>query len=211
MSKTSQLAFVVFSALAALTSVSSSPIACDVIEQSPYITAITTDTRIAGLQLTQTMNASLMLVIQPERLHSQAVGSTEDGTGLMEVLEHLMVIQCSLHPFIYPLTDHFLPWFFFFFFPACSDWWLNIGTSSTSVKPLTWNLNDQETTIWSGGPGEIVTTTAAPAQTEVPAATSTFLACEEGGSWVLYLQTGTDLPAGETCVATQLQEGTSSV
>ncbi|KAG8984239.1 hypothetical protein FRB95_006137 [Tulasnella sp. JGI-2019a] len=174
MSKTSQLAFVVFSALAALTSVSSSPIACDVIEQSPYITAITTDTRIAGLQLTQTTGAATLT-------SSGFHGGWDWVNGGLGA------------------------------FDACSDWWLNIGTSSTSVKPLTWNLNDQETTIWSGGPGEIVTTTAAPAQTEVPAATSTFLACEEGGSWVLYLQTGTDLPAGETCVATQLQEGTSSV
>ncbi|KAG8992307.1 hypothetical protein FRB93_002413 [Tulasnella sp. JGI-2019a] len=54
MQKTNQLAFTLFSALAALGPVMSVPVFCEILLQSPYITAITTDPSISGLQLTQT-------------------------------------------------------------------------------------------------------------------------------------------------------------
>ncbi|KAG9027724.1 hypothetical protein FRB95_007421, partial [Tulasnella sp. JGI-2019a] len=85
----------------------------------------------------------------------------------------------------------------------CHYWWLNIGAHSTSVKPLTWAFDDQITTNWVGGPGEILTAVA------TWGSISKFLACQESGFWVLHLQTGTDVPSGKVCVATQLAEGTS--
>ncbi|KAG9006846.1 hypothetical protein FRB94_000351 [Tulasnella sp. JGI-2019a] len=195
MSKTNQLAFSLFAALAVISSVSSTPVlppSCDIAEQSPYITvsaplhkrnsklglilwlsqqATSTDSRISGLQLTQTTGAA---TLTSSGFHG---GWDWVNGGLGE----------------------------------CHDWWLNIGTSSNSVLPLTWGYDNQITTNWAGGPGEVLTTTAAPAQTLVLAPSSTFLACNESGSWVLYLQTGTDLPAGKECVATELEEGTSSL
>ncbi|KAG9009955.1 hypothetical protein FRB94_011237 [Tulasnella sp. JGI-2019a] len=84
---------------------------------------------------------------------------------------------------------------------GCHNWWLNVGTSSTSIKPLTWNFDVKTTTTWSGGPGQILNIGGAPA---------TFIACNESGSWALYLQQGTDVP-DEGCVETQLQEGTTDV
>ncbi|KAG9021802.1 hypothetical protein FRB95_001424 [Tulasnella sp. JGI-2019a] len=76
--------------------------------------------------------------------------------------------------------------------------------------PLTWNFDVKNTTIWSGGPGQNLTTTAPVSQLAVPAPTDTFIACNENGLWVLYLQQGTDFQAGD-CVETQLQEGTTNV
>ncbi|KAG9035923.1 hypothetical protein FRB95_010326 [Tulasnella sp. JGI-2019a] len=172
MLKINQLVFTLFSALAALKPVSSTPtLYCiQVVKPSYYITATTTDTRISGLQLTQKLGKVT--------LSSSGFYGWWDyvGGGLGD----------------------------------CDDWWLNIGTSSTSVKPLSWGFDNKLTTIWAaGGPGEIVTTTATPAQTLVPAATSTFIACQENGVWVLYLQEGTDAPDGDECVETQLRQGTS--
>ncbi|KAG8981846.1 hypothetical protein FRB95_008325 [Tulasnella sp. JGI-2019a] len=177
MSKTNQLAFSLFAALAVISSVSSTPVlppSCDIAEQSPYITATSTDSRISGLQLTQTTGAATLT-------SSGFHGGWDWVNGGLGA------------------------------FDQCHDWWLNIGTSSNSVLPLTWGYDNQITTNWAGGPGEVLTTTAAPAQTLVLAPSSTFLACNESGSWVLYLQTGTDLPAGKECVATELEEGTSSL
>lgn len=92
-------------------------------------------------------------------------------------------------------------------FSFCNYYWLNIGTSSHSYKPLSWGFNDQETSNWSAGTGQIVTALG----TSTYSTTSTFLACNESGGWALYLQTGTDVPSGVTCVDTQLQVGTSTV
>lgn len=64
----------------------------------------------------------------------------------------------------------------------------------------TWDFDNQKTTTWSAAQGSIITAEA----TATYDATSTFLACEESGKWHLYLQTGTDVPVGETCAETQL-------
>ncbi|KAG9002311.1 hypothetical protein FRB93_011737 [Tulasnella sp. JGI-2019a] len=95
-------------------------------------------------------------------------------------------------------------------FDGCHYWWLNIEASSTSIKPLTWAFDVRNTTTWSGGPGEILTTVDVAPQAFVPARTSTFIACKESGTWVLYVQQGVDVPEGD-CVSTQLEEGTSDV
>ncbi|KAG8992286.1 hypothetical protein FRB94_011726 [Tulasnella sp. JGI-2019a] len=175
MQKTSQLVFTLFSTLAALAPVWSTPIIfCDLVELSPYITAITPGTAVTGLGLTQTSGAA---TLTKGGFHG-GWNYADGGLGA---------------------------------FDGCHYWWLNIGTSSTSVKPLTWAFDDQITTIWSGGPGVILTTIAPVSNgTFVAAATSEFIACKESGSWVLYLQQGTDVPKGN-CVKTQLQEGTSNV
>ncbi|KAG9019338.1 hypothetical protein FRB90_003744 [Tulasnella sp. 427] len=85
-------------------------------------------------------------------------------------------------------------------FDGCHDFWLNIGASSKSYKPLSWAFDNQITTNWVAAPGSKVTANA----TSTYAATSKFLACKESGKWRLYLQTGTDKPAGETCTTTEL-------
>ncbi|KAG9041760.1 hypothetical protein FS837_011769 [Tulasnella sp. UAMH 9824] len=92
-------------------------------------------------------------------------------------------------------------------FEFCNYYWLNIGTSTHSYKPLSWGYDDQETTTWSAGSGQIVTALA----TSTYSKTSTFLACNESGAWVLYLQTGSEVPSGVTCVKTQLQVGTNTL
>ncbi|KAG8992287.1 hypothetical protein FRB94_011727 [Tulasnella sp. JGI-2019a] len=174
MQKTSQLAFALFSALAALAPVSSAPIIfCDLVELSPTITAITPGTAVTGLGLTQTSGAATLT-------NNGFHGGWDWVNGGLGA------------------------------FDGCHDWWLNIGTSSHSYKPLTWAFDDQITTNWAGGPGEIMTTTATVGQTLQLAPSSEFLACKESGSWILYLQTGTDVPAGVECVTTQLEEGTST-
>ncbi|KAG9029250.1 hypothetical protein FRB95_005524 [Tulasnella sp. JGI-2019a] len=181
MRKTNQLAFTLFSTLAALGTVSSTPIVfCALARQSPYITAITTDPRISGLQLTQT----------PDAVPYTTAKVTLSSSGFHGGWDY---VSGGLGAFV-----------------GCHDWWLNIGTSLTSFKPLTWNFDVKNTTIWSGGPGQNLTTTAPVSQLAVPAPTDTFIACDEGGLWVLYLQQGTDFPAGD-CVETQLQEGTTNV
>ncbi|KAG9041761.1 hypothetical protein FS837_011770 [Tulasnella sp. UAMH 9824] len=81
-------------------------------------------------------------------------------------------------------------------FALCNYYWLNIGTSAHSYKPLSWGYDDQETTTWSAGSGQIVTALA----TSKYSTTSTFLACNQGGKQV---------PLGVTCVETQLQVGTN--
>ncbi|KAG8903043.1 hypothetical protein FRC01_009356 [Tulasnella sp. 417] len=91
-------------------------------------------------------------------------------------------------------------------FAFCAYYWLNIGTSTHSYKPLSWGYGDQETFNWSAGSGQIVTALG----TSTYSTTSTFLACNESDSWVLYLQTGNDVPSGVTCVETQLEVGTTT-
>ncbi|KIO22898.1 hypothetical protein M407DRAFT_27624 [Tulasnella calospora MUT 4182] len=90
-------------------------------------------------------------------------------------------------------------------FEGCHYYWLNIGISPFSYKPLSFGYDDQQTFNWSAGSGQIVTAL----KTSTYAQTSTFLACKsESGAWALFLQTGKDVPAGLTCVETQLQVGT---
>ncbi|KAG8903042.1 hypothetical protein FRC01_009355, partial [Tulasnella sp. 417] len=45
-------------------------------------------------------------------------------------------------------------------FEGCHYYWLNIGTSPFSYKPLSWGYDDQETFNWSAGSGQIVTALA---------------------------------------------------
>ncbi|KAG8937848.1 hypothetical protein FRC00_013454, partial [Tulasnella sp. 408] len=85
-------------------------------------------------------------------------------------------------------------------FEQCHDWWLNIGTSAYSYKPLTWAYDDKKTTNWIASAGSTISTAA----TSSYGATSKFLACEESGKWTLYLQTGTDVPSGLACTTTEL-------
>ncbi|KAG8947515.1 hypothetical protein FRC04_010696 [Tulasnella sp. 424] len=89
-------------------------------------------------------------------------------------------------------------------FSFCNYYWLNIGTSAHSYKPLSWGYNDQETFNWSAGPGQIVTALG----TSTYSTTRKFLACNESAGWVLYLQTGNDAPPS-TCVETKLQVATN--
>lgn len=91
-------------------------------------------------------------------------------------------------------------------FEGCHNWYLNIGTSSHSYKPLTWAFDDQETTSWVASAGSTISTAA----TSPYGAVSQFLACEQSGKWTLYLQTGTDVPSGLTCTTTELFASTSS-
>jgi len=87
-------------------------------------------------------------------------------------------------------------------YDACHYWWLNVGEGPHSYKPLTWGYDDEITTSWTGGPAQILS---------VKNRTS-FLACPYSDSvWTLYLQTGSDVPKGAGCVATELQEGTSGL
>ncbi|KAG9006842.1 hypothetical protein FRB94_000347 [Tulasnella sp. JGI-2019a] len=177
----SKTTFALFSALAALGLVSSQgPIGgCPTLSPSPAITATSTDSSIAGFKLTA-----------PTVLGQASGVPTLAATGFNG-------------------TWVFNDGTFGASYNECTAWWLNIGTSDTSVKPLTWNYNVQDTTNWAGGLGEVLTTTVVVQQTESPAASSNFLACNESGSWVLYLQDGTDVPAGKTCIATQLLEGSA--
>ncbi|KIO22891.1 glycoside hydrolase family 47 protein [Tulasnella calospora MUT 4182] len=88
---------------------------------------------------------------------------------------------------------------------GCHDYWLNIGTSPYSYKPLTWDFDSQLTTTWTADIGTLVHAGA----TADYLATATFLTCNQGGSWVVYLQTGSDVPSGVTCYITQLRVATA--
>ncbi|KAG8947494.1 hypothetical protein FRC04_010675 [Tulasnella sp. 424] len=92
-------------------------------------------------------------------------------------------------------------------FDGCHDFWLNIGTSAHSYKPLSWAFDDKETTTWVASEGSTISAAA----TSSYSATSEFLACEESGTWYLYLQTGTDVPAGVTCATTELFAQSSAI
>ncbi|KAG9021631.1 hypothetical protein FS837_007121 [Tulasnella sp. UAMH 9824] len=85
-------------------------------------------------------------------------------------------------------------------FYGCHDFWLNIGTSTKSYKPLSWAFDNQVTTNWIAAEGSKVTAAATASYN----ATSSFLACKEATKWRLYLQTGTDKPAGFNCTTTEL-------
>jgi len=85
------------------------------------------------------------------------------------------------------------------FFERCHEEWLNIGSSADSFKPLSFGFDDEETKTWVASFGSVLTSSSPPA--------SKFLACQNGGQWVLFLQTGTDVPPYTYCVETQLTIG----
>ncbi|KAG8925386.1 hypothetical protein FRC00_004028 [Tulasnella sp. 408] len=85
-------------------------------------------------------------------------------------------------------------------FYGCHDFWLNIGKSNKSYKPLSWAFDKQVTKNWKAAEGSKITAAA----TASYKATSKFLACKAKGTWKLYLQTGTDKPAGAECTTTEL-------
>ncbi|KAG9041005.1 hypothetical protein FS837_012848 [Tulasnella sp. UAMH 9824] len=89
------------------------------------------------------------------------------------------------------------------FFDNCHEWWLNIGTSANQWKPLSFGFDTEQSFNWVVSMGNILMASGTPSYQ----ATTWFIACQEAGSWVLYLQTGWEEPAGETCVWTQLQIG----
>lgn len=78
---------------------------------------------------------------------------------------------------------------------------VHVSESTASYKPVYWDYANLITNYWGPDMGSPITTTS----TSPFGVDSTFLACQEGGEWVLYLQTGTDVPPGETCATTQLQ------
>ncbi|KAG9006954.1 hypothetical protein FRB93_008220 [Tulasnella sp. JGI-2019a] len=88
----------------------------------------------------------------------------------------------------------------------CNYFWLNIGNSTVSYKPLTWDFDNQISRNWVVAANGTVSATA----TSQYGATSNFLACETGvNQWALYLQTGTDgPPSAIACATTQLRLGT---
>ncbi|KAG8932483.1 hypothetical protein FRC02_001006 [Tulasnella sp. 418] len=76
--------------------------------------------------------------------------------------------------------------------------YLNVEASEYSYKPLIWSWT-KVTNYWTFPYGaDIGTTSASPF-----GAVTNFLAC----GTTLYLQTGTDVPAGQTCVLTKLRIG----
>ncbi|KAG8891865.1 hypothetical protein FRC00_012991, partial [Tulasnella sp. 408] len=77
----------------------------------------------------------------------------------------------------------------------CSPFYLQIGDSDKSYKPLTWDFTEVDN-VWDADFDEIIT-----AKTS---GSSEFLACGSTAPYTLYLQTGTDNPAG-SCVTTQLK------
>ncbi|KAG8948080.1 hypothetical protein FRC00_008789 [Tulasnella sp. 408] len=90
-------------------------------------------------------------------------------------------------------------------FDGCHHWYLNIGSSTKSYKPLSWAFDNQISTNWIASEGSPVSAAA----TAEYGASSSFLTCKEGGKWHLYLQTGNDWPSGLTCTTTKLAVGTS--
>lgn len=75
----------------------------------------------------------------------------------------------------------------------------------TFYLPRSWNVGHQTMFNWEGGQGQkLETTRQAPF-----GATSKFMAClEDGGNneWLLFLQTGTQVPSGKNCTETELAE-----
>jgi len=85
------------------------------------------------------------------------------------------------------------------FFDGCHEWWLNVGSSANSYKPLSFGFDDEETKTWVASFGSVLESSSPR--------TSKFLACNEGAQWVLYLQAGRDLPPYGDCVETELTIG----
>lgn len=89
--------------------------------------------------------------------------------------------------------------------------YLNIyqSTPSTlSYKQLKWSPNIGMTFSWNADPSQVLQTVATNnGFTMNWGAHDWFLSCLQGGKWKVYLQTGTDVPAGVTCVSTQLKLG----
>ncbi|KAF8684552.1 hypothetical protein RHS04_01249 [Rhizoctonia solani] len=73
--------------------------------------------------------------------------------------------------------------------------YLNINTSTTSYKPLTFD-STASTVNWGLEGDTIITTNASPYGRQL-----NFLACTTSttGSYRVYLQTGNDVPSGSTC------------
>jgi len=63
-------------------------------------------------------------------------------------------------------------------------------------RTRSFGFDDEETKTWVASFGSILKSSAP--------STSTFLACYEGGQWVLYLQAGNDFPPYKDCVETEL-------
>ncbi|KAG8947499.1 hypothetical protein FRC04_010680 [Tulasnella sp. 424] len=83
----------------------------------------------------------------------------------------------------------------------CSPFYLQIGTSDKSYKPLTWDFTAVDN-IWDADFNKIVTAKAS--------GSSEFLACKPllstaSDPFTLYLQTGTDRPVGACSALTQLK------
>lgn len=87
------------------------------------------------------------------------------------------------------------------FFDECHEWWLNIGICSNTWKPLSFGFDNKQSFNWVWGLGSLLTATETTSYTT----TNWFIACQENGIWVLYLQTGSEVSDGVTCVSTQLQ------
>ncbi|KAG9021609.1 hypothetical protein FS837_007137, partial [Tulasnella sp. UAMH 9824] len=62
-------------------------------------------------------------------------------------------------------------------------------------------FDNEQSFNWVLGLGNLLTATETTSYTT----TNWFIACQEDERWALYLQTGSDLPDGVTCVSTQLQ------
>ncbi|KAI5795175.1 hypothetical protein EDC01DRAFT_787967 [Geopyxis carbonaria] len=78
---------------------------------------------------------------------------------------------------------------------TASKKYLNVGTATTSYKPVTFDTA-ATTTAWGLEGDTIITTQASTWGRQL-----NFLACETttSGVYKLYLQTGGDMPSGETC------------
>ena len=65
-----------------------------------------------------------------------------------------------------------------------------------------WDFDVQTTTTWIAAYGEVIQWKAGPTSEPI----DTFLACKAEGdaAWKVYIQTGSDIPTGQTCFETQL-------
>ena len=70
----------------------------------------------------------------------------------------------------------------------------------------TWALDVQVSYNWISSPYTGQLGARYTSASGVESITWSFLACQSsaGGTWTLYLQTGSDTPAGQTCAVTQL-------
>ncbi|KIO26060.1 carbohydrate-binding module family 1 protein [Tulasnella calospora MUT 4182] len=81
-------------------------------------------------------------------------------------------------------------------------------SSSPSYKQIYWLPNNALTFSWKSDPNQVLqTVTTNNGYSLNWGDHDWFLACFQGGKWKVYLQTGSDAPAGVTCVATQLKLG----
>ncbi|KAG8909048.1 hypothetical protein FRC01_007178 [Tulasnella sp. 417] len=78
--------------------------------------------------------------------------------------------------------------------------YFNLHAAGNSYIPISWDIGRKLTLDWDGASSVIQTRNHTQWGVQ-----SWFLTCKEQGNWVVYLQTGTDTPSGETCYSTQLQ------